>query len=81
MRRIVIDNVAIPNDTEPKRQRNVNADWVGLMKLCEVDYDHIGSAIVTDGTAIKIETTPDGQEVYEGNVEIGDTVYWGIKKA
>ena len=24
--------------------------------------------------------TPDGQELYSGSVDVGDIVYWGIKK-
>lgn len=82
MRRIVVDNKAIPNDTEPKRQRNINADKVGINKANEVDYDDVGSANVEGPITVKIETTPGGEELYSGDVAEGDTVrvYWGIKK-
>jgi len=54
---------------------------VGENKANEVDYDDVGSEEVTSGTTLKIETSPRGQEMYEGEVDVGDTVYWGIKRA
>jgi len=82
MRRIVVANKAIPNDTEPKRQRNVNADVVGINHENTVDYDDVGSANVEGPITVKVETTPEGEEFYAGDVEEGETakVYWGIKK-
>lgn len=72
---------ALPDETESKRQRNCDADVVGKAKANEIDYDDVGSEEVTGGSTLKIETSPQGQEIYEGDVEVGDTVYWGIKRA
>lgn len=68
-------------DQENKTQRNCSADVVGTNRAAEVDYDDVGSEEVTGGTTLKIETSPQGQEMYEGEVVVGDTVYWGIKRA
>lgn len=83
MRQIVVDGSLVPNDTEAKRQRNVNADVVGINKANEVDYDEVGSGTVDGPKTVKIESTPEGEELYTGDVAEGETatVYWGIKHA
>ena len=82
MRQIVVDNKLVPNDTEPKRQRNVNADVVGARRWYEVEYDELGMGRVEGPKTVKVESTPEGDELYTGDVEEGETVsvYWGIKK-
>jgi len=82
MRQKVVNGSLVPDDTEPKRQRNVDADVVGYAKSLEVDYDEIGSGTVVGPKSVKIESTPGGEELYSGDVEEGETatVYWAIKK-
>lgn len=72
---------AFPDEGQTSQSRNVNADIVGYLHASEVDYDDIGHEEITSGTTLKIETTPGGQELYSGNVDVGDVVYWGIKRA
>lgn len=82
MRQKVVDGSLVPDDTEPKRQRNVDADVVGYAKSLEADYDELGKATVEGPKTVKIESTPNGEEIYSGEVEEGEsaTVYWAIKK-
>ena len=72
---------AMPDEGQTKRQRNVNADIVGYLHDSDVDYNDIGHETVTGGTTLKIETTPSGQELFTTNINVGDIVYWGIKRA
>jgi len=83
MRKIIVDNQEVIIDEEDDRRKckNVDADKVGRQRAAMVEYDDYGSETVTGGTTLKIETSPAGQEMYETTVNIGDTVYWGIKRA
>ena len=83
MRKIIVNNneVIIDEVDDRRKCRNVDADVVGYQHDSKTDYDIVGHEEITSGTTLKIETTPDGQELHSGSVKIGDTVYWGIKKA
>ncbi len=83
MRKIIVDNnEVIIDDVEDRRRcKNIDSNVVGYLHDSKTDYDTIGHKEITSGTTLKIETTPDGQELHSGNVNIGDIVYWGIKHA
>ena len=86
-KKIVIDEKGneieeIIDDVDDRRRcRNTDADLVGYWHDSEIDYDDIGHKVITKGKTLKIETTPRGQELYSKTVSVGDTVYWGIKRA
>ena len=72
---------AMPDEGQIKQQRNVDADVVGYDKSLKAEYDEYGKETVTSGTTLKIETSPEGHEIFSTTVAVGDTVYWGIKRA
>lgn len=73
---------AMPDeDQEAPTNRNVDADVVGYDKSLKAEYDEYGKETVASGTTLKIETSPGGQEIFSTTIAVGDTVYWGIKRA
>lgn len=83
MRKIIVDNnEVIVDDVDDRRKcKNVDADIVGYLHDSEVNYDDVGHEIVTAGTTLKIETSPEGHELFSTTISVSDTVYWGIKRA
>ena len=83
MRKIIVNNneFIIDKTEDRSRCKNIDSNVVGYLHDSKTDYDTMGHEEITSGTTLKIETTPDGQELHSGNVKIGDTVFWGIKRA